>query len=160
MSLLTALFSISSGFEWIFHGVLAAVGALLIAATVLARDLWPFSHYPMFAEPLEATRLGFFAPRFRLRDGRTLGLTGLARVLEDDFHRACEGCWPNMKSGKAALDAVGLRFWREALQLEPSLAQATTLEVVLRVAQLGPQRGIAVAEKSIHTVNLRPAEAA
>ncbi len=122
---------------WLAFAVQGAVVALALLAAARRRDWWPFSHYPMFAGRAEARAVRFFGVRFRLRDGRQRGLTGLADALADPFQRRCTGFWPeegapDLESARAA----SLALWREACALEPELREARAVEIVERTARV------------------------
>lgn len=133
------------------HFVCAGVGVLLVWATVARRDLWPFSHYPMFAGTLEAASVRFFCLQMSLPDGRVVGASGVADALVDPFHRECEQLWS--EGGKPAgevLDGVMFRAWREACALEPALAGAQKVAIVMRVARTISGGKVVVGEQVVH----------
>ncbi|MEY2879761.1 MAG: hypothetical protein RLZZ15_2141 [Verrucomicrobiota bacterium] len=140
------------GLAYAAHG--AVVGLALLAA-VRRRDWWPFSHYPMFAGRAEARAVRFFGVRFRLRDGRQRGLTGLADALADPFQRRCVIFWPeegapDLNSARTAL----LALWREAGALVPELREASAVEIVQRTARVATSGEIRQEEAIVLTLDL------
>lgn len=143
--------AVDSGALSVLHFVGAGVGVLLVWATVARRDLWPFSHYPMFAEKLDAGSVRFFRLQVRLSDGRVVGASGVADALVDPFHRECERLWASAGQPSAELlDELMFRGWREACRLEPALAGAEKVAIVMRVARTLPGDKVVVGEKIVH----------
>lgn len=142
---------------WIARAAQGAAVALALLAAARRRDGWPFSHYPMFAGRAEARAVRFFSVRFRLRDGREIGLEGLADALVDPFHRRCERFWPeagapDLPAARAAL----LALWPEARALAPALREARSVAIVQRVARVAPGGGIAHEETIVLVQELAP----
>jgi len=135
-----------------FFAALIAGAGLLWWTTLAERDLWPFSHYPMFGSALEATAVRFFRLKIHLADGSAVKLKGAADPLVDSLHRKFEPLWRNGPVVPAAADEVVLRCWREACRLDRRLAPAQRIEVVMRCAQLIRGGEIAVMEKTVHVV--------
>lgn len=139
---------------WVFCAVQFAIIALLLGATLARRDLWPFSHYPMFAGYERAATVRFFDLRFELPDGRREGLPAQAGQWADEFDRAFAQAWPDASTGQAPAMETVRRAWRKAAAFSPALRSARRAEVTLRFAQIGAERGVAVNEKIVLTVEL------
>lgn len=128
------------------------VVALLAGATVAGRDLWPFSHYPMFAGPLDGDALRFFRLRLHLPHGRCAVLSGSLDALVDPFHRRCEHLWGAGPPPAEAATAVAVRTWREACRMDGTLAAAESLEIVMHLAEVLEGARIVVTEETVHVV--------
>ena len=144
--------------SWMPYVVPAMIGLLLIAATVLRRDLWPFSHYPMFAGYEAPRTMRFFQLQFTLADGSTTVLVMLEPELGDAFDREFSHAWPDT-AGEGAPREVVLRFWRAVARRRPALRDVTHAHVVLRLAQLGASGGVEIAESPVLVVDLANAVA-
>jgi hypothetical protein len=139
--------------SWLTYVVPAAIGLLLVAATLLRRDLWPFSHYPMFAGYEAPRTLRFFRLQFTRPNGNTTALVTLEPDLGDAFDREFSRAWPDATEGAASREIV-LRFWANAVRRRPALRDATQAQVMLRMAQLGTVSGVEIAETPVHVVDL------
>lgn len=139
---------------WIFCAVQFAIIALLLGATLARRDLWPFSHYPMFAGYERAVTARYFELKFELPEGNTVGLPKQVGQWADEFDRAFAAAWPDASAGQAAATQAVQRAWRQAAAFAPALRSARRAVVTLRFAQIGAERGMAVTEKIVHTVDL------
>lgn len=137
--------------NWLACIVPVVVVLLLIAATVLRRDLWPFSHYPMFAGYESPATMRFFRLQFTLRDGRNVALVALVPNLGDAFDREFAREWPDGTKGTAAPEIVR-RFWNEAARFRPELRAATGAEVILRLAQIGRDGGVTITEARLASI--------
>ncbi len=138
----------------LFYAVAGAVLVMLVTATILGRDMWPFSHYPMFAGRTDANAVRFFRLSFRLPSGETVPLSGPTAFLADDVHREIERRWSTAITTPQAFDAVepALRFWREACRFDGALTAATQIELRMHVAQILADGEIIVVEKTVQTV--------
>lgn len=139
---------------WVFCAVQFSIVALLLGATLARRDLWPFSHYPMFASYERAATARFFELKFELPDGSLVGLPARAGQWIDDFDRAFAQAWPDATTGQAATTETVRSAWRQAAVFSPALRSAQRARVTLRFAQLGAERGVAVTDKVVLTVQL------
>lgn len=139
--------------SWLPYVVPAAIGLLLVAATVLRRDLWPFSHYPMFAGYEAPRSMRFFRLQFTLPNGNTATLVKLEPQLGDAFDREFRRAWPDA-AGEGVPREIVRRFWRDAVRRHPALRDATHAQVMLRLAQLGAQDGVEIAETPVHAEDL------
>ncbi len=155
MSFLAPFPSAVSLLNGVFHGLQFIVIGLLIWSTVAGRDLWPFSHYPMFGGYREPASERFFRLQFHFPDGRVVSLPDHAANVGEAFNRDFHALWPQATdSAKTAWNEVSRRGWEEACGLAPALASARKVEVILRLAQVGRAGGIAVSERMIHSVEL------
>jgi hypothetical protein len=139
--------------NWMPYVVPVAIGLLLLAATVLRRDLWPFSHYPMFAGYHAPVAVRFFRLQFTLPEGRVVALGQLEAELGDAFDREFARAWPDATGGRVPEEIVR-RFWRDVVRRRPALRAATGASVVLRLAHLGDPRGVELVETSVRVVDL------
>lgn len=139
--------------SWIPYVVPAAITLLLIATTMLRRDLWPFSHYPMFAGYGAPATMRFFRLQFTLPGGGIAPLVVLEPECGDAFDREFSRVWPDA-ADKTATREIVLRFWREAARHRPVLRGATHASVMLRLAQIGPRAGVRMIETSVQVVDL------
>jgi hypothetical protein len=143
--------------NWLPYVVPVAIGLLLLAATVLRRDLWPFSHYPMFAGYHAPAAVRFFRLQFTLPEGRVVALVHLEPELGDAFDREFARAWPDATGGRVSEEIVR-RFWSDVVRRRPALRAATGASVMLRLTHLGGLRGVEMVETSIHVVDLTKAE--
>jgi len=136
----------------------AVIGLLLIAATMLRRDLWPFSHYPMFAGYKAPRTMRYFRLEFILPDGSSVALVAVDANLDDEFDRELSGAWP-IPQNESTVRVFILRCWHDAARLRPALRNATQAQVKLRLAHLGTVHGVNIAETVVHVERLTNATA-
>jgi len=137
-----------------FYALLVLIAVLLLWSTIAGRDLWPFSHYPMFGGATEANAVRFFCLYFHLADGTLVRLTGATDVLVDSLHREFERMWEAGSFSPGLAEEIVLGYWRQACRLDRTLASAERIEVRLRIAQPIPRSKIAVMEKSMLSVKI------
>lgn len=136
-----------------YVGLLLAIVGLLVWTTLARRDLWPFSHYPMFAGYRDGTSARFFQLRFHLPGDRVALLPEQAAAVAKDFTRAFQERWPDpTKEDTVSREEIVRAFWEKACRHEPALAAAVRIEVVLRAALILRTGTIAVAEKTVLAV--------
>ncbi|MEY2879799.1 MAG: hypothetical protein RLZZ15_2179 [Verrucomicrobiota bacterium] len=129
--------------------LLLVVVALLAWSTLAGRDLWPFSHYPMFAANDNATGVRGFRLRFHFADGRTTQLGDHAGDLAEAFAEKLERRAPVATPPTEAELAWVRDFWIQACRQHPPLAAAVRLEVIMGAALI-PQAGeITVVERVV-----------
>lgn len=117
------------------YAVPTTIIALLIVTTVLGRDLWPFSHYPMFAGQPGGDTVRYFRLRFEMPDGKLQPLHGHGQTLADAFHTEVERLSGERLRPEEKLDAIALKYWQQAIRLDPRLKAARGIEITLCLAR-------------------------
>lgn len=133
-------------------GVQIAVVGLLVWTTVAGRDLWPFSHYPMFSEYQEGRGERVFQLRCHFSNGCGAVIPANAGSLAEEFSRAFQRYWSGATPDGSAQRQLALDFWRKTCRYEPLFVSAVRIEVVLRAAMIAKTGKITVAEKIVCSV--------
>lgn len=134
-------------------GVQGAVVALLAWSTIAGRDLWPFSHYPMFAAYENTAGVRIFRLRLRFADGRAAWLADHAADLVEEFSEYFEKLRPVARPPDVATIAWLGQFWRRACRRDPRLAGVVRLEVMAHAALLAKSGAITIAEKEMLSID-------
>jgi hypothetical protein len=139
----------------LFLGVHLAVGVLLVWSTVAGRDLWPFSHYPMFARYENVAGVRVLRLRLHFADGRTADLADYAPNLAEET----AGFFEPTDAGKLQPDTA-LRswlgpFWTRACRQDPRLTAVVRVDAVVRAALIARAGALTVVEKDVLAVDPR-----
>lgn len=137
-------------------GVPSLVVVALIWVTLSGRDAWPFSAYPMFSAYRAQPVVPFYRLHFVLPENQVRPLPVSAGGIADEFNVAFANTWmETVTSSRETATALVRQYLDVAIRFEPALSTTERIEVWVRVAQLGRDRGAVVAEKIVFALVVR-----
>lgn len=142
----------------LFFGTLVAV---LIWVTINGKDIWPFSHYPMFAEPANLDNLLVVRLALETREGELIWWRSrfyrypefVGRKLKRTYQLERE------QSRFSALAPLERRkYLAEVIRLirfeEGTIDQYSAIHLIQRTASADPAHGLIIREQSLARIPL------